>query len=68
MTEKFVTVFPAVVHLHMDGRIVTVMLRRRNGRHVAECPGCDTRFVYRKPLPSRQKSGRSAALPKQVRS
>lgn len=54
MTEKFVSVFPAVQHRHADGEIVTVVLRRSQGSYSVDCHGCQTRFVYRKPRPSRQ--------------
>jgi len=63
MNEKIVSVFPAVQHRHADGDIVTVTLRRRDGGYSVECPGCQTRFVYRKPTPSPQLHHKSALLP-----
>jgi hypothetical protein len=63
MNEKIVSVFPAVQHRHADGDIVTVTLRRRAGGYSAECPGCRTRFVYRKPTPSPQSHHKSPLLP-----
>lgn len=63
MTEKLVSVFPAVQHRHADGDIVTVVLRRNKGGYSADCQGCQTRFVYQKPRPSRQAHHRSPLLP-----
>jgi hypothetical protein len=63
MNEKVVSVFPAVQHRHADGDIVTVTLRRRDGGYSAECPGCQTRFIYRKPTPSPQSHHKSPLLP-----
>jgi hypothetical protein len=63
MNEKIVSVFPAVQHRHADGGIVTVTLRRRDGGYSVECPGCQTRFIYRKPTPSPQPHYKSPLLP-----
>ena len=63
MNEKIVSVFPAVQHRHPDGDIVTVMLRRKDGRYSVECAGCQTRFIYRKPSPSPQLHRKSPLLP-----
>jgi hypothetical protein len=63
MKEKIVSVFPAVQHLHSDGDIVTVTLKRHLGRYVAECSGCNTRFIYQKPAPSGSKFFKSPLLP-----
>lgn len=63
LTERIVSVFPAVQHRHPDGTIVTVVLRRKDGGYQADCPGCHTRFVYQKPAPSRRIHHRSPLLP-----
>jgi hypothetical protein len=63
MSEKTVSVFPAVQHRHADGDIVTVTLRRKDGSYSADCPGCQTRFIYRKPAPSERAHYKSPLLP-----
>jgi hypothetical protein len=62
MNDKIVSVFPAVQHRHSDGDIVTVRLRRKNGAYTVECPGCQTRFIYKKPTPSLQSHHKSPLL------
>jgi hypothetical protein len=63
LSERVVSVFPVVQHRHDDGTIVTVTLRRKDGDYSAECPGCQTRFIYHKPAPSQQVHHRSPLLP-----
>jgi hypothetical protein len=62
MTERMVSVFPAVQHRHVNGEIVTVVLRRKNGGYSVDCHGCQTRFVYKKPRASTQAHHRSPLL------
>jgi hypothetical protein len=63
MNERVVSVFPAVQHRHANGDIVSVTLHRRDGAYVAECPGCQTRFVYRKPTAGDVEHHKSPLLP-----
>ncbi|GIW41699.1 MAG: hypothetical protein KatS3mg076_2276 [Candidatus Binatia bacterium] len=63
MKTVFVSVFPVVQHRHEDGEIVTVKLKRRRGEHSADCEGCSTHFVYRKPKPSTVQHYPSPLLP-----
>ncbi len=63
MTEKIVSVFPAVQHRHRNGDVVSVTLRRKDGAYSAECTGCQTRFVYRKPMAGDQAHFKSPLLP-----
>ncbi len=63
MKTVFVSVFPMVQHRHADGEIVSVKLKRSVGEHSVECCGCDTRFVYRRPAPSKMVHHLSPLLP-----
>ena len=58
-----VSVFPTVQHRHTNGDIVSVKLRRNGGDFAVVCDGCATRFVYTKPLPSRERHYPSPLLP-----
>ena len=62
MRTVYVSEYPAIQHLHGDGDIVTVRLKRREGALSATCAGCATVFVYRKPVPSRVAHFRSPLL------
>ena len=63
MRTVYVSEFPAIQHRHGNGEIVTVRLRRRAGTIRAECDGCDTLFVYRKPTASSMPHHKSPLLP-----
>jgi len=63
MRTVYVSEYPAVQHLHGNGDVVTVRLKRRQGVSRATCPGCATEFVYRKPVPSAIAHHKSPLLP-----
>jgi hypothetical protein len=63
MRTVFVSEYPAIQHRHTNGDIVTVKLKRKEGSLRAECEGCATLFVYRKPAPSKIAHYRSPLLP-----
>ena len=63
MNEKIVSVFPAVQHRHANGDIVSVTLTRKHGEYSADCVGCETHFVYRKPAPCDRAHYKSPLLP-----
>jgi hypothetical protein len=63
MRRVYVAEYPAIQHLHSDGGIVTVRLKRHDGVLSAVCEGCATEFVYRKPKASRMEHHQSPLLP-----
>ena len=63
LKERLVSVFPEVQHRCADGLVASVTLRRSAGRYSAECAGCKTRFIYRKPTAARRPHFRSPLLP-----
>jgi len=63
MRTLYVAEYPAIQHRHDDGAIVTVRLKRRAGGFRAVCAGCDTEFVYRRPVPSAIAHHKSPLLP-----
>ncbi len=63
MRTVYVAEYPVVQHRHGNGDVVTVRLKRADGGFRATCGGCDTEFIYRKPLPSRVAHYKSPLLP-----
>lgn len=63
MRTVYVAEYPAIQHLHRDGEIVTVRLKRSADGLRVTCPGCSTEFVYRKPKPSDTIHHKSPLLP-----
>ena len=63
LREKLVSVFPEVQHRCANGVVTSVTLRRNAGRYSAECTGCKTRFIYRKPTAAQRPHFRSPLLP-----
>jgi hypothetical protein len=63
MRTVYVSEYPAIQHRHGNGDIVTVRLKRGKDGVSAACPGCQTVFVYRKPVPSSVSHHKSPLLP-----
>jgi hypothetical protein len=63
MRTVYVAEYPAIQHLHGNGDVVTVRLKRQSGQLRVTCEGCRTEFVYRKPTPSAMAHYKSPLLP-----
>jgi hypothetical protein len=63
MRTVYVSEYPAIQHAHPDGEVVTVRLKRHRDGPRADCGGCETTFIYRKPTPSSIAHFKSPLLP-----
>jgi hypothetical protein len=63
MRTQYVSEYPAIQHVHGNGDVVTVRLKRQEGELRATCLGCETIFVYRKPARSTVAHFKSPLLP-----